>query len=65
MQSSHYDYNNCVHVFGNGYIGYHCQIKNKFVVLKESDERVVCGHIFHTKCKPGQTKCPVCLQILN
>ena len=67
MLPSYYDSNKCIHVFKNGYIGYKCFIKNKFKVVKqpvESNETITCGHYFHIKCMPGQTKCPVCLQLL-
>ena len=67
MSPSYYDYNKCIHVFENGYIGYQCFVKNKMVVVKRAEkpvETITCGHIFHIKCIPGQTKCPVCIKLL-
>jgi hypothetical protein len=66
MPPSYYDYDKWIHVFENGYIGYKCFVKNKFKVVKQTDEPVKpCGHYFHIKCMPGQTKCPVCCELLN
>ena len=67
----YYDNNNFIHVFDNGYIGYHCSIKNKMVMVKRDEEMAIkedgksCGHFFHVQYIPGKTKCPICNQLVH